>query len=51
MSMTDCEMACKNTERALAAEITAQIYKWRSEGKTDKQIIDSLLQQLPKYQG
>ena len=49
-NMTDCEIACKNAERALAAEIAKEIYRWKTEGKSAEQIINALIEQLPKYQ-
>lgn len=48
---TDGELACKNAERALAAEILALIYKLRSEGKTDAQIIELVVQRLDILRG
>ncbi len=48
---TDGELACHNIERAIAAEISALIYKLRCEGKTDAQIILLVLQQLDIIRG
>lgn len=44
--MTDCEIACKNSERALAAELAAYIFRLRSEGRTEAQILTLVLQRL-----
>lgn len=44
--MTDCEIACKNAERACAAELAATIFRMRSEGSTDAQILVAVLTKL-----
>ena len=44
--MTDCEIAVKKTVHAEASDMLAEIYKMKSESKTDSEILEAIISKL-----